>query len=498
MSDFINTVDIVNDDVLMDSLIDRSISGSFNDDRITSTKNYAFYGCTNLESVSFPNATSISYSAFQGSGLKAITPETFPSVTAIHSMYRSGVFRENAALESVDWPSLTHIGDGEAFYNCKSLRSVNLPNCATPDGGSIFTNCTALKDVNLPVATKLGANIFDNCTSLETITLPLTTTVTGNFQGCTSLRLVDLPSCTTVGGQSGFINCTSLKTLILRSETMCTLNLYNNGQFMYLAFRETGIANGSGYVYVPSALIDSYKTDTNWGRNSSQFRFRPLEDYTIDGTITGEIREHCESLSLNVAELTFTDENNYTLTPTGNFGVLDRLSWESSNTTVVRVNKDGVVTPIGDGTATITVRFGEYTATCAVTVNAGLERAEINILDGVGFNAGYFSSSGSVTQSNSCVYTDKFDISPYVGKSIEVQLKDAYNKEYCRIRYSDANDVNAGSIINASTADYGSVITSTVPTKATYAAISVNMSFNFSSIEIFCDGKLIGYVDYMP
>lgn len=51
----------------------------------------------------------------------------------------------------------------------------------------------------------------------------------------------------------------------------------------------TPIANGTGYIYVPSALIEQYKVAENWSTYASQFR--ALEDYTVDGTITGELDE---------------------------------------------------------------------------------------------------------------------------------------------------------------------------------------------------------------
>jgi hypothetical protein len=41
------------------------------------------------------------------------------------------------------------------------------------------------------------------------------------------------------------------------------------------------------YIYVPSTLVDSYKTASNWSSVAS--RFRALEDYTVDGTTTGEL-----------------------------------------------------------------------------------------------------------------------------------------------------------------------------------------------------------------
>ena len=51
------------------------------------------------------------------------------------------------------------------------------------------------------------------------------------------------------------------------------------------------------------------------------------------------------------------------------------LSWSSSNTSVAKVSSSGVVTPVGEGTTTITVKTTDGTnksATCKVTVNGTL------------------------------------------------------------------------------------------------------------------------------
>jgi hypothetical protein len=50
-----------------------------------------------------------------------------------------------------------------------------------------------------------------------------------------------------------------------------------------------GIGAGTGYIYVPTALIEEYKSATNWSTYATQFR--ALEDYTVDGTFTGELDE---------------------------------------------------------------------------------------------------------------------------------------------------------------------------------------------------------------
>lgn len=520
MSDFINTVDIVDDDVLMDSLITRSISGSFNDDKIINIKNNAFSYCTNLESVdcpnvtkigggafayctniesvSFPNVTTIGAGAFKGSGLKAVTPETFPLVTRIEYVYQDYLFKDSA-IETVEWPSIVAIRDGP-FQNCVSLRSISFPNYVDNGGylGSFSAkNCPSLVDVNLPAAAISFSNSnFQNCTALEKITLHSAPEVGYQaFHGCTSLKVIDLPSCTNIGNGSAFYGC-PLDALILRSTTMCTLSSGATGNAGY-SFNNTGIQRGTGHIYVPRDLVDSYKVATNWSASAAQFR--PLEYYTIDGTTIGAMREHCESISLNATKLTFTDANGQTLIATGELSIYDKITWATSDKTVVRVNRQGVVTPVSDGTATITVMCGEHTATCTVTVNAGLTYSGINILDGVSFNAGYLEDNGTVVSGSNLVYTDKFDISNYVGKSIELQLIDVNeDSSKNRICYYNATGANIGYTKTSSPVNYGAVITSTVPNGAAYAAVSINMNRGFTSINIFSDGILIGYIDYMP
>ena len=69
---------------------------------------------------------------------------------------------------------------------------------------------------------------------------------------------------------------------MLAGGDLCSLDSTN-------AFTGTPIASGTGYIYVPAVLIDSYKAATNWSTYAAQFR--ALEDYTVDGTTTGELDE---------------------------------------------------------------------------------------------------------------------------------------------------------------------------------------------------------------
>lgn len=101
----------------------------------------------------------------------------------------------------------------------------------------------------------------------------------GVFGGFTALTVVDVPEVTTIA-QNAFLDCTVLEALILRSNTIVTIENSN-------ALGNSGIANGTGFVYVPSALIAGYQAATNWSVYAAQIR--ALESYTVDGTTTGEL-----------------------------------------------------------------------------------------------------------------------------------------------------------------------------------------------------------------
>ena len=67
-----------------------------------------------------------------------------------------------------------------------------------------------------------------------------------------------------------FNGCTALVALILAKTTLVPLTDVN-------AFENSTVAIGTGYIYVPSALVDEYKTATNWVTYASQIR--AIEDY---------------------------------------------------------------------------------------------------------------------------------------------------------------------------------------------------------------------------
>lgn len=77
----------------------------------------------------------------------------------------------------------------------------------------------------------------------------------------------------------------------------------------------------------------------------------------------------CTGISVSPSSVTATTDDPVTITATLTpANTTDTLSWSSSDSTVVTV-ANGVLTIVGNGTATVTATCGNQTATVSVTVN---------------------------------------------------------------------------------------------------------------------------------
>jgi hypothetical protein len=229
MSEFINTIDKLGDDVVLDSIVNKTIT-EFKDDIVLKVGDYSFDSCRLLESVDLPNATEIGSS------------------------------------------------QGRSFQSCRLLKTVKLPNVTNIKGEYNFSYCYSLESMDLSKLSNISDYNFYNCISLSSLNIPnINKLPSDSTIHCISLKSLDLHKATSIGS---FKYCFSLVGVILRSNTVCILE--RSG-----AFNDTPIAKGLGYIYVPRKLIESYKTATNWSAYKDQFR--AIEDYSVDGTVTGEI-----------------------------------------------------------------------------------------------------------------------------------------------------------------------------------------------------------------
>ena len=173
-----------------------------------------------------------------------------------------GTFYSNTKLTGVDFPNVTTI-QNYAFNGTSNMTTMNFPKLKTANG-SAFAG-SGVEEVYLPELTTMATYTFANTSKTKTINLPKLGIVQSNgFKSNTGVTTVDLGACTSIYA-TGFDSCSSLAKLIIRTSSVCTLRNTSG-------LTNTPIASGTGYVYVPDNLVDSYKGETNWSTYANQIK----------------------------------------------------------------------------------------------------------------------------------------------------------------------------------------------------------------------------------
>ena len=157
-----------------------------------------------------------------------------------------------------------------AFYENDTIKYVSLPNIQYSKE-RVFYGCGNLETLLLPgLIGYTYQYLAYNCSNLTTVDVHNTSYVSSySFYNCAKLERIELDKVGTIATNS-FYGCVKLKTIIIRAETVPSLGGTS-------AFTSTPIEKNTGYIYVPSALIEEYKSATNWSTYAA--RFRAIEDY---------------------------------------------------------------------------------------------------------------------------------------------------------------------------------------------------------------------------
>ena len=321
------SIDVPIDGGKLASVTDTSVTEITVEDLAGATKirNYAFYHCEKLTSVTIPDSvTSIGNSAFEYcmSLKNVIIPD---SVTFIGD----SAFKDCKGLTSVTIPNnVTSIEDG-TFYNCSNLTNITIPNNVTSIGIQAFTNCYNLDSVTIgsgvtsigrdafsgcgltsvyitdiakwcqinfesintngysnPLAqvaslylngelvtdllipddvTRIKAHAFHGCDSLTSVTITDSVTkIDGSaFCGCRSLTSVTIGCGITSIGARAFTGDVKLEYIDLTSygTDKAFPTLYNTNAFDYCS---TDTANGTFEIRVPAGRKDELAAMSNW------------------------------------------------------------------------------------------------------------------------------------------------------------------------------------------------------------------------------------------
>ena len=259
--------------------------------------------------------------------------------------------------------TVTIIGDF-AFAGCENFTKVNLPEGIISIGDNTFDGCNSLREIILSSSvTSIGTSAFKGCTNLKKVNIPEGVTSIGDytFKSC-NLHHVTIPERVTDIGYQAFDSCIRLDTLTVLSENPPAID------------DEVFDPRSGMVVFVPKGSETAYKNAEGW------------KDFEIKIIIENPVT----SITLNTEQLTMEYGTKEQLTATVAPDDADNLglTWTSDNEEVTTVDENGLVTAVGEGTATITATANDgsgVSASCVVTVTfidgiAGIETSKVTVL----------------------------------------------------------------------------------------------------------------------
>ncbi len=255
---------------------------------LTSIRESAFYGCSNLTGVYITdlakwcavellsNPLSYAHNLYVNDVL--ITELSIPDgVTNI----QPSAFEGCNHLTSVTLPdSVITIGE-RAFGNCGEITSVTLGDKVTSIGDSAFYACGKLATLSMVSATSIGGSAFNGCYSLQEVVIPEGVTEIGDsaFEGCSNLSKLTLPSTLLSIGASAFEGARISQLYLSDLAKWCGVEIGHKGWPFY-----NNYASGSFQcnLYVNDALV----TELNIPEGVKTIKANVFENFTEITKIT--------------------------------------------------------------------------------------------------------------------------------------------------------------------------------------------------------------------
>ena len=402
---------------------------------------YSFNGCTNLETVEinkkinevgyyanvFSNCPALKTILFEN-GITKIPNELFAGCNGLKkieipqtvTVVGSGAFKNCILLKEVKIPDSVKEIDANAFADCVNIEEFNFPDTISILGSGVLKGCTKLKKIRLPkTLTKIPNSMFMECSSLENIVTDEQIIEIGAFayKDCVQLSKIDLKDSNVRGiGEYAFSGCSGL-TKVDMGNQIETLGDYtfegcNNLEEILLSAAIKIIPRGSFQACskleniiltngIQEVEEDAFKECTNLREIFIPYKTKKIgtlcfsyldillirgvagsyaEQYATENDIAFVAQEIAtEEVTLTETELTLGRNTEYQLTAgLSPMDSTDEVTWSSSDEKVAKVDQTGKIQAIAAGTAVITAKAGEKTATCKVTVNIPMTSIYLN------------------------------------------------------------------------------------------------------------------------
>ena len=174
---------------------------------------------------------------------------------------KKGCFTENTAITSFYAPNSPKLADS-AFDGAINIKEIYI-------GGTYAV-----------AGTPIGQYAIRNCSSLEKLRIPNSNDRLSfggyGLQGCSSLKLVEMGKHINNLNFNALPTNTPLEIIIIRGDTAHTLTSGALDASSY--FKQGGLG---GKLYVPQALIETYKTLGGW---STYYGYGTMEILPIEGS----------------------------------------------------------------------------------------------------------------------------------------------------------------------------------------------------------------------
>lgn len=220
-----------------------------NNKPLTAIGQYAFNGCSKLTGtlVLDDSITALHPFTFTNSKLKFNLPS---NLTTIEARACSGC----TELEIDELPSSLNFIATYGMYNCRLLEADELPTPLTLSTYALGS--TGIKISEIPSGVALNSYCMQYCNNITNLTFNNSGTIPIYcFRGCDGLQSITLNSGITAISGNVFYKCSNLKTVTI-NKTDAVITLGTN------AFGGATLDT----IYVPSSLLERYKTTTNWSR----------------------------------------------------------------------------------------------------------------------------------------------------------------------------------------------------------------------------------------
>ena len=267
-----------------------------------------------------------------------------------------------------------------------------------------FYNAEKITELSLPAVTEMTSNAIDGCSMLTKLSIPrLDSMGQTSVINCVKLEEIDTSNLRNCNGN--FSSLAGLKHILLRKESVCSRSVAASYD----------PPNPEIKIYVPRALVESYKIKQGWDRFES--RIRAIEDFTTDGTIDGPF-DPDKPQNLRALSITGKNSINTYVGQTAQLGVeYDPIETGTDQRGVVwsvsgnaTINQNGLVTlsdaSVGD-VLTITVTSAHdptISATHTILVTYAETSCTIDLGDGQWIDTGERIADSPVYKSDAGSY----------------------------------------------------------------------------------------------